>query len=825
MHEATATPAEDLRRRQLDLELESVTLGRIRYEAEQPLPWRTSATAKEESSTVPGKRVVEGALEPVAKAIEEFVEAANAGGAGRRHTAAKYLQGIDPTQAAYLALRAAVNGASGLAPLTAVAGNVASAIKDHADLLTLAGEKPGLYRKVMDQVSKATTARHRSGVLRHVQRKYNPKALTWSTQDCIALGTKLVELIADTTGIIELKKMTEGRHHTVFKVAFTEQAAAWFEAAHAKCALLQPLHLPMIAPPRPWRTPYSGGYLGDAIRLKLVKTRSRGHLDELGSVDMPMVYDAVNAVQATPWRINTRVLDVVEALQAQGGNVAGLPRRSDLPVPPLPHEIARDVDLRTLPLDMQEDFKVWKARAARVHEANALARSERVVVAQKLWIANKFREEAAIYFPHTLDFRGRIYPVASYVNPQGDDLGKGLLEFGEGKPLGEDGGFWLAVHLANLFGVDKVSFEERVAWVEANEERILASALEPLDEGFWMEADSPFCALAACFDWAGFKMSGSAHVSHLPIAMDGSCSGLQHFSAMLRDPVGGAQVNLVPSPKPADVYSRVAERAQVLSDSSAGEMTSVWKGKVCRKIAKQPTMTMCYSVTKLGVLKQIHSTLESLDRENGGRYLNGDVDNWTAAKFMADLVWQAIGETVVAARAAMDWLQLAAKVTSAAGIPIRWTTPAGLPILQEYREVEGDLVAVHWGGQRIRLTINKEGTALARRRQASGIAPNFVHSMDSAHLMRTTVLAVENNVTSFAMIHDSFGTHAADTSTLNAALRHAFVEQYRPDVLREFAEELREQLAAADPSAVLPDPPPLNSLDLEAVLDSDFFFA
>ena len=46
--------------------------------------------------------------------------------------------------------------------------------------------------------------------------------------------------------------------------------------------------------------------------------------------------------------------------------------------------------------------------------------------------------------------------------------------------------------------------------------------------------------------------------------MDATCSGLQHFSALLRDPVGASFVNLVDEaqcgPK-QDIYSKVATNA------------------------------------------------------------------------------------------------------------------------------------------------------------------------------------------------------------------------------------------------------------------------
>ena len=39
----------------------------------------------------------------------------------------------------------------------------------------------------------------------------------------------------------------------------------------------------------------------------------------------------------------------------------------------------------------------------------------------------------------------------------------------------------------------------------------------------------------------------------------GSCNGLQHYAALGLDAKGGAQVNLVPSSKPQDVYTGVCD--------------------------------------------------------------------------------------------------------------------------------------------------------------------------------------------------------------------------------------------------------------------------
>lgn len=47
--------------------------------------------------------------------------------------------------------------------------------------------------------------------------------------------------------------------------------------------------------------------------------------------------------------------------------------------------------------------------------------------------------------------------VTVFLFQMGSDLCRGMLSFADGKKLGKSGLFWVKVHLANLFGVNKVS--------------------------------------------------------------------------------------------------------------------------------------------------------------------------------------------------------------------------------------------------------------------------------------------------------------------------------------------------------------------------------
>ena len=796
--------------RQIRLEEEALGLGILRY--------RKNQERVTEAETAPGKRLVTQAIEALSAAIAAWVSNANTGKAGRRHAALKWVEPFEPDVLAYLTSIACVSALSAAdARAQAVAATIATSMADEINYGCFKRGAPGLYHVIQKAITKSTSGRHSRAVMNHAMDTANVQRIEIPVAEGLRAGLVLIDLFIEATGLASLTTERAGTPRERLLFRGTPAIIEWLEAAHEAASKFLPVHLPMLVPPKPWTGGTDGGYLTDASgRNPLVRTRNKAFLRELDNADMPAVYEALNAIQETAWSVNTAVLAVMRAAWDGGGGIGGLPTRDLSPLPDRPVGLERDGE--AWKEAHPDEFKAWKRSRAAVYEENARAVSKRVAAAHKLWIAEKFASEAAIYFPHSLDFRGRAYPMPALLNPQGDDAAKALLRFSKGVPLGKDGGWWLAVHVANLFGVDKVSLLDRVRWVRENEEAILDSALNPLDGArFWTQADSPWCALAACFEYAGYLVAGDDYVSHLPIAFDGSCNGLQNFSAMRRDPIGGAATNLVPSPKPADIYTRVMDVAavRVRAEAEAGNPNAIfWDGRLNRSMVKRPVMTLPYGVTKPGMRDQILGEMKK----------QGIGDSWDASEYLAAVLWDCIGQVVIAAREAMDWLRGAAKVASKGDLPIRWTTPAGFPVLQDYRETSAKKLTIHIDGRARQLLVTKDGDKLDRRRQALGISPNFVHSCDASHMMLTVVLARANGIDDFAMIHDSYGTHAGNAGILAAALRQAFVDQYTGDVLGAFRDELVEQLPL-ELAAELPPLPFSGDLDLTNVLVSQYFFA
>lgn len=271
----------------------------------------------------------------------------------------------------------------------------------------------------------------------------------------------------------------------------------------------------------------------------------------------------------------------------------------------------------------------------------------------RLDVANNLKNASKFYIPHSIDFRGRCYPIPPHLNHQGEDYARSLFLFATPRALGVNGLRWLKIHVASLAGKDKISFEERVKWTDANLENmqhllgrdsLTGNWIDPLEKNsleFWTSQEDAWQFLAAvrellrAYDHAG---GPEEYLSCLPVHQDGSCNGLQHYAALGRDEVGAKAVNVSPSDFVQDVYSHVLDATvrQVNqhassspdslnaandifsnpSEKSERELAQkcIDYGLLKRKTVKQTVMTICYGVTPLGAKLQVKEEFKSCIR-------------------------------------------------------------------------------------------------------------------------------------------------------------------------------------------------------------------
>ena len=106
-----------------------------------------------------------------------------------------------------------------------------------------------------------------------------------------------------------------------------------------------------------------------------------------------------------------------------------------------------------------------------------------------------------------------------------------------------------------------------------------------------------------------------------------------------------------------------------------------------------------------------------------------------------------------------------------------------------------------------------------KTRQKSAFPPNYVHSLDSTHMMLTAIECRERGL-EFAAVHDSYWTHGADVDTMNKVLREQFVNLHSQPLL----ENLQELFRLRHPDVDFRPLPPRGDLDLQVVHDSPYFF-
>jgi DNA-directed RNA polymerase len=808
-----------------------------------------AAKNKRGAETEPGMALIREAIMPLAKAVEEWREECASGRAGRRHAAYKMVGLLPADVIAFVTLKVLINSAIGGSYLTSVYTSVGSALEDEVWCRELAEKNKDLLTNVVKNLKKrgVSTRKNRRAMMRETAKHRQVDMKTeWPNRQVVVVGALFADMAFKVTGFFDTPTLSKGKREQIV-IRFSEKANEWIEKRKSLGELMHPLALPMVVPPSPRTGDLSTGpYFSEMRRpYTMVKRLKKDHVRVLETANLSKVVKALNNLDKTSWRISKPVLDVLTSLWHSGHSIAGLPQREELPLPERhPWMIEEDKKnkgtakrknskshkkaLKKLTKKQEAELKAWKVASVKVREANNLGRSKRISIERLIEVAHKFKDEKALYFPHDLDFRGRIYDIPTGLHPQGADYSRGMLVFAEGKYVRNTEAMnWLMIHGANTFGYDKVGFPGRITWVQDHMKQIAATVDDPLGNLWWTEADKPFCFLAWCFDYMGVR---EGKPSYIPVAMDGSCNGLQHFSAMLRDEVGGRAVNLVPGDVPSDIYAEVAKLVtRKLEREVEEEIEDHWiaeewlKLGINRKLTKRPTMVMPYGGTVQSTMQYVEDAYrESME---GKASPFGD-DERHACVHLGKHVHKGIREVVIKAGEAMKWLQQVARIIARNNLPIMWTTPSGFVCYQVYRNTKLLSVETYLSGRvRKQIYLKEERPGMSLQKMQGGIAPNFVHSLDASALILTVNSAAKEGVTHFAMIHDSYGTHAADTAQLAYTLREQFVKMYsKHDVLKNFLDEVKSYLPE-DQWEEIPPLPERGTLDIRQVLDSEFFFA
>jgi len=528
---------------------------------------------------------------------------------------------------------------------------------------------------------------------------------------------------------------------------------------------------------------------------------------------------SMNVLQQTPWKINIKV---------------------------------RDILLRNRQKILDQHKHLPKKYKSKIIEFDlTMARSQLI-------------GEHTFYQYTEADYRGRVYYTTPFLNFQSNDIARGQMLFSNGKLMTDDGLRRLKIHIASCYNqtyhrdslpdwltadylsyledegledisVDKMTLADREAWTDNNIDMLLEIATE---ERIELAAEKPITLLACVLEIYEALNSDHEYYTYLPIPVDGSNNGWQHLCAMSKDKEAGELVGVVPQEIQKDFYVQCAKnlitRMPEWFEERQMPMKHIRKG-----IAKRGSMTRAYSAGALKIAENMY-----LDC-----HVEGYLEKYNITKedcqLLAKHLVKAIDEVCAGPLQTMKFLQKIAEAEIASDYAketqqksIKWTTPSGFPVIYEAfidnefkekaiiscsnRDIK-PIIRKEDGTEEetdtIRIQhVGKENTNKPKIRSfMSGISPNFVHSMDAAHM--ASVIKEWGN--DFGAVHDSFSVHACDIEELLEIIKDRFVSMY--DYPNFF--NVIEHMIITNPDNFNYNQPKLGALEIREVHNSDYFFA
>ena len=772
---------------QAELEAAYIRGGAARAEA----AFTTASARHRAGDTSPGMHLLASYVHLLARAVRDAVAP---GAKGQHMATVALLRALEPDAIALLAVRRVVNHM--LAPdwqrnatFRSVAYAVGAGVHEELCTQQIQDAAPGLYYAITRDLGRQgrrgdlTTVRY----TRKAARRGALHVSEWSIEHRHIIGIWLVDQLVAMGMLLKHRKPEWKRTLKHVDVLFlSKRCMDHVEEFQASLKYAAPAFGPAVMPPLPYRQGSIGGWYTPDMQRRH-PTLVRGHPAARREQDSPTVLTAVNRLQSTRWRVNPRVLRTLqEARKAHpGASIWGGTVEDRL----APSEASVAAAAR--------EYSAWFKNKRKVT-------AKRKRVAHAMAMAKAYAPYEELYFVWFLDTRGRMYPFASGISPQGADMERGLLEFVTGAKMTPSNERWFWLEGAGLWGHgrDKALLEDRISWCKGETPTWAAIAVNPVADLRWMEAEKPVQFLAWLLD-LGAWLKDPEHLIRVPITSDATCSGLQHLAALSRDENLAYHVNVLPSGKRQDAYlfvqRGVMEELAIANGESADRLLH---HGVPRSWVKPGVMNYSYGVTQRRYAQVVAE--EHMDTE--ARDVFTEQTQMQDASTLAKLVWASLGHMLSGAAGVKEWLQDAARRGSASAT-LEWITPSGFRAAQSYyAPAEKRVRTAVLGMRQVRILF--ESDAPATRDAIRAFPANYVHSMDASHAHLTAAAMPED--APLVMVHDSFGTTLDHAETLSKVLRQQFALMYAESPLLKLTGK---------------GPPPQGELQPAVVIDSPYFFS
>jgi DNA-directed RNA polymerase len=769
---------------QVNLERDAIRQGLKRLQ-DQTLKLENQNYA---SATIYGISSIDSLLPDVAEQIDNTVSRIHERGNGVAFKDIhQYLADIDSQSAAAIACKITFDKVFGFKEgsnqTVKVCEAIGKAVEDECQMRYYEHNFPGLLHTLKKNYwhkCSGTTQRLTNiklGMKRCGVQTWTP----WKSTIRIKLGGWLLDCIMKASKWFHRVHIRQGRKNEVYILPTAEFMDIKDEVI-ANAELFSPLAWPMLIPPRDWSNEESGGYILNEVMNGHDLVRRGNHSSIQGEI--PLAF--LNKIQKVAYTLNKFTVIVAATLMKREICVGKFLPIVHHPLPPKPVDIAENKEARVL----------WNRECTKVYNRQKAEIEKSCRTRMTMDTVFKFIDKDRFFIPWSFDYRGRAYPIPSFLTPQDTDFGKSLIRSADESYITESGKKWLAFQVATTFGLDKETMANRLLWAAHNHSLITRVATEPIDNiGDWEGADEPWQFLAACEEYHACVITKTRTTTGLFVATDATCSGLQILAGLARDKETAQLVNVLPSERPQDAYQVVADTAKPNCPMHIREVMD-------RKTVKRTVMTIPYNAKPFSNRSYIRDAL----LEKG---IEIDKDDLTVT---VKAVRDAMQKVVPGPMKVMKWIEdEVSKAIKRGAEKLEWVTPSGFIVNQRIMKKNIIRLDLQLLGrcQISAATDDTDEVDINRHRAAT--APNLIHSLDASLLH----LSIDRFDKPIALIHDSVLTQSVDMDELSAIIRETYMHLFAEhDYLNDFASQIGAET----------EPPIIGDLKPESVINSTYFF-
>ena len=762
-----------------------------------------------ESETPYARNMIEAGLDALTKALKLYVEQSMTGKAGVRAIAAKYIaQFPDLDVVSFIAFKVIIDNTSLEKPTTTIAINIGQMLEDEMRYTIFEQLDPKYFKNIKRHTRDTNHTGYKKNMVRTHMSKKGIEFETWKKEDKLKVGLVLIDLVMVNVGMVKMINKRVGKS-LLSCLVFTEVAMKWIQKGRANRIAAYPQYLPCFDKPKEYTTLSDGGYYTERLRTNAIKTTNPKTLKKLQEENLTVCLKALNLASHTAWGVNKFVFDTLVYCWEEGIEVGGLINKEPLELPPKPDD-----------WNDKEKTKTWRYHAGLTHDTNHKNKVKRYQILSIIDTAKKFLGEK-FYHIYQMDFTSRFYPVTAHFHPQGTDIARGLHQFYEGGEIKTKRQLdWLAIAGANAFGMSKCSYEERLEWayIEGQDyaEQVALDPIENLD--LWGNATDPFQFLAWCKEWHDFMQVGmnNGFISRFCCCLDGTNNGYQHIAGLVSCKELAGKVNLQYSKQPQDLYKEVLAKVLTLLKSDTSIQGQLWyehRKKLTRKFIKKPVLMIPYNSTTFGIANHVERYFVNENISMAKNFKNNF--------YLATIIETAVSMISPESINLLKYLSKIAVCFNKENKTISWHTPSGFLVQQKYYVNNSKIIRTKLSNSSMRLNLAEPTLQVDKRKQAQGFPSNYIHSFDAAHLQLTLVEANKMGLKQFCIIHDCFGSPAADLDRLIECVKQTFFYIYSDNNLDNLHHQVAEQLSD---TKGLPPALRMGDFDITDVLTAPYIF-